>query len=206
MLELGKVRSSPEGAGETRPRCSVAPKLVHVPVRAAGGEYAALELSVNFIDELHLGGLLDFDYGCSFVYERSHQCMHNIFNLYLAGEQSGVVRREWIRAEPIIQTLIRSRSRKSGVTYKIPKFGKLWTKLPIYACAPRHSFHCWFKETPVLPMTSIGVRNLETWNPVASTIISKSLCSPADPTIPVSSISCMPSCTSSTLGLWSPSR
>lgn len=84
------------------------------------------------------------------------------------------------------------------------KLARLQT--PYLMILPEPFAHWSSRVTPVLPWIFIGVRKFWTWNPVANTITSNSSRTPVELTIPVSSISWIPSGTKSRFSECSDSR
>jgi hypothetical protein len=95
---------------------------------------------VNFVGGAVLYCLLDLDDVGLPIDKRPHQCPRGVIYLDLARVQGRVIRREcvWTKSALVSQA---QRFVDHG-SYRMARLGKLCTKVPRYACAPRHSFHC----------------------------------------------------------------
>jgi hypothetical protein len=160
-VSIGCQSRNPKLNGKTRPRRCVPTKLTNVPVRTPAREHAVPQPNLDVVGRTVLHRFLDLDGTRSLVQKRLHESASCVVHLYFAGVERGIVgwERVWTEADQTLATswiLLQGKLKK---THRMAMFGKLWTKVPRYACAPRFSFHCCSSVEPLAPMTSIGVKN-----------------------------------------------
>ena len=151
---------NPELNGKARPRRCVPTKLTNVPVRTSAREHAVPQSDLDVVGCTVLHRFLHLDGTRSLVQKRLHESASGVVYLDLTCVERRVVRWECVWTEPDRMLAMRwTLPRRLGKTHRMAMFGKLWTKVPRYACAPRFSFHCCSSVEPLAPITSMGVKN-----------------------------------------------